>query len=110
MNISIGSREDKCLKSLSEIGPAVFNGAFSTFLSVVLLSDSRGHILLTSFKVQSLKKIPDNIWHLSFFQIFSMVVWFAFFNSVFGLPVTLSLFGPTKQPEAAMPPPHKTRD
>ena len=59
------------------LGPAVFNGGFSTFLAFVLLAGSKSHVFMT------------------FFKVFLLVVVFGLFNGLFVLPVVLSLIGPT---------------
>ena len=59
------------------VGPAVFNGGFSTFLAFVLLAGSKSHVFTT------------------FFKVFLLVVVFGLFNGLFVLPVVLSLIGPT---------------
>ena len=46
-----GSAADKLVGSMSEMGTAVFNGAFSTFLSILLLSASSSYVFITMFKV-----------------------------------------------------------
>jgi hypothetical protein len=38
------------------MGPAVLNGGFSTFLSIVLLCNSNSHVFLTFFKVMGPSK------------------------------------------------------
>jgi Niemann-Pick C1 protein len=58
------------------MGPAVFNGGFSTFLAFALLMTSSSHVFLT------------------FFKIFFLVVIFGLFNGLVFLPVVLSLIGP----------------
>ncbi len=58
------------------MGPAVFNGGFSTFLAFALLMTSSSHVFLT------------------FFKIFFLVVLFGLFNGIIFLPVVLSLIGP----------------
>lgn len=45
---SRAARAQSCLK---QIGPAVFNGGFSTFLAFVLLANSDSHVFITYFKV-----------------------------------------------------------
>lgn len=44
---------ERAIKTLSSIGPAVFNGGFSTFLAFVLLSLSKSYVFHTFFKVIS---------------------------------------------------------
>ncbi|CAB3372797.1 Hypothetical predicted protein [Cloeon dipterum] len=46
-----GSREERAIKTVKQIGPAVFNGGFSTFLAFILLADSDSHVFSTYFKV-----------------------------------------------------------
>ena len=46
-----GSKNERVKKALAEIGPAVFNGGFSTFLAFVLLAGSKSHVFMTFFKV-----------------------------------------------------------
>merc|ERR1712233_126436 len=71
-----GSKNERVKKALAEIGPAVFNGGFSTFLAFVLLAGSKSHVFMT------------------FFKIFFLVVVFGLYNGLFVLPVVLSLLGP----------------
>jgi len=71
-----GSRNDRVKAALSNIGPAVLNGGFSTFLAFVLLAGSRSHV----FSV--------------FFKVFFLVVIFGLFNGLLFLPVMLSFIGP----------------
>lgn len=42
---------DRAIKTLADIGPAVMNGGFSTFLAFVVVSGSESHVFLTFFKV-----------------------------------------------------------
>nr|XP_002739466.1 PREDICTED: protein patched homolog 1-like [Saccoglossus kowalevskii] len=72
-----GSRNDRTRQTLGDIGPAVFNGGFSTFLAFVLLIASSSYI----FKV--------------FFKIFFLVVLFGLFHGLVFLPVMLSWTGPS---------------
>jgi hypothetical protein len=46
-----GTRHERSLKAVEEIGPAVFNGGFTTFLALALLGFSTSQIFLTFFKV-----------------------------------------------------------
>jgi len=73
---STGSRNERVQAALSDIGPAVLNGGFSTFLAFVLLAGSRSHV----FSV--------------FFKVFFLVVIFGLFNGLLFLPVMLSFIGP----------------
>ena len=71
--IEEGSNNERMKKTLTKIGPAVFNGGMSTFLSFVLLANSKSIIFLT------------------FFKIFFLVVLFGLFHGLLFLPVLLSL-------------------
>jgi len=71
-----GDREQRVKSSLADIGPAVLNGGFSTFLAFVLLAGSKSHVFS------------------SFFKIFFLVVLFGLFNGLLVLPVMLSWIGP----------------
>ncbi|XP_070562444.1 patched domain-containing protein 3-like isoform X2 [Ptychodera flava] len=72
-----GTRDRRAKYTLGAIGPAVFNGGFSTFLAFVLLIFSNSYI----FKV--------------FFKIFFLVVLFGLFHGLVFLPVMLSWIGPS---------------
>ena len=48
-----GSRNERVKTALTEIGPAVFNGGFSTFLAFVLLAGSKSHVFTVFFKVDN---------------------------------------------------------
>merc|ERR1711881_704031 len=74
-----GSRKERVREALSDIGPAVFNGGFSTFLAFILLAGSKSHVFST------------------FFKIFFLVVSFGLWHGLATLPVLLSLFGPNSQ-------------
>merc|ERR550517_2228566 len=49
--VAKGSRKDKAVEAVASIGPAVFNGGFTTFLAIILCSLSYSHVFLTFFKV-----------------------------------------------------------
>ena len=70
------SRDERIKKVIVEIGPAVFNGGFSTFLAFSILMISKSYV----FKV--------------FFKIFFLVVVFGLYYGLIFLPVILSLVGP----------------
>ncbi len=53
----VGTREERAKKALVNIGAAVLNGGFSTFLAFILLANSRSHVFTTFFKVI----IPDRL-------------------------------------------------
>ena len=46
-----GSRESRTLAALQDIGPAVLNGGFSTFLAFIFTAGSTSHVFLSFFKV-----------------------------------------------------------
>jgi len=71
-----GTKNERVKKALTEIGPAVVNGGFSTFLAFILLASSKSHVFQT------------------FFKVFFLVVLFGLYNGLFVLPVMLSLLGP----------------
>ncbi|KAK7483450.1 hypothetical protein BaRGS_00025249 [Batillaria attramentaria] len=75
MTIS-GPRTERTIATLRNMGPAVFNGGFSTFLAFVLLADSASYGFLV------------------FFRVFSTVVLFGLFHGLTFLPVLLSIVGP----------------
>ena len=50
-----GTRDERVKHALADIGPAVFNGGFSTFLAFVLLAGSKSHVFATFFKVDQIK-------------------------------------------------------
>ncbi|RUS80143.1 hypothetical protein EGW08_012100 [Elysia chlorotica] len=75
MTIS-GSKQYRATETVSEMGPAVFYGGFSTFLAFSLLIFSDGYIFTT------------------FFEINFLVVLYGVFNGLVLLPILLSWFGP----------------
>jgi len=74
--IAPGSRLSKSVYALTTIGPAVFNGGFTTFLAVVLLGASQSQVFIT------------------FFKVFFLTVTFGQFHGLVLLPVLLTIFGP----------------
>ena len=70
-------------EALADIGPAVFNGGFSTFLAFILLANSKSHVFST------------------FFKVFFLVIVFGLFNGLLLLPVMLSLVGPAAYSQQA---------
>ena len=61
-----------CLfQGVSDMGPAVFNGGFSTFLAFALLMTSKSFVFVT------------------FFKIFFLVVGFGLYHGLVFLPVVL---------------------
>ena len=71
-----GNRNDRVRKTLYEIGPAVLNGGFSTFLAFSILIGSKSYVFR------------------SFFKIFVLIVGFGLYNGLIALPILLSLVGP----------------
>ena len=50
--ITPGENGDKrAIQTLADIGPAVMNGGFSTFLAFITTCASESHVFLTFFKV-----------------------------------------------------------
>ena len=47
---------ERARATLRDMGPAVWNGGFSTFLAVVLLAFSNSYVFKTFFKVSVTKK------------------------------------------------------
>ena len=77
MTITGKSKDERVQKTIIEMGSAVFNGGFSTFLAFSILMISKSFV----FKV--------------FFKIFFLVVVFGLFHGLVFLPVVLSLIGPS---------------
>ncbi|XP_046405752.1 patched domain-containing protein 3-like [Ischnura elegans] len=71
-----GTRNERALATLVQVGPAVFNGGMSTFLAFVLLGRSDSYIFTT------------------FFKLFFSVVIYGLFHGLLFLPVILSWLGP----------------
>uniref|UniRef100_A0A0P5P9V2 Patched domain-containing protein n=1 Tax=Daphnia magna TaxID=35525 RepID=A0A0P5P9V2_9CRUS len=71
-----GSKSSRAKATLTRMGPAVWNGGFSTFLAFVLLVNTESHIFTT------------------FFKLFFGVVVFGLFHGLAYLPVVLSCLGP----------------
>jgi len=74
--VAKGSRRDKAVEAVASIGPAVFNGGFTTFLAILLCSVSYSHVFIT------------------FFKVFVLTVMFGLFHGLVLFPVVLSLIGP----------------
>jgi len=84
-----GDREERARQAVASIGPAVFNGGFTTFLALVLLGASSSHVFQ------------------SFFKVFVLTVLFGLFHGLLLFPVLLSLLGPIQSPS---PPPSQSSD
>jgi len=80
--IAPGSRLEKSIHAIETIGPAVFNGGFTTFLALSLLAFSKSSIFIT------------------FFKVFFLTVVFGLFHGLVMLPVLLSLIGPENLEDA----------
>ena len=69
---------ERMVNTMKNIGPAVWNGGFSTFLAFILLAGSRSHVFS------------------SFFKIFFLVVTFGLYHGLVFLPVILGIIGPSQ--------------
>lgn len=76
LTVEEGDRKKRALKTVSTIGAAVVYGGLSTFIGILMLSQSDQYI----FK--------------SFFKIFTLIMIFGLYNGVVFLPVMLSWIGP----------------
>lgn len=74
--VATGSRSEKAQEAMRTIGPAVFNGGFTTFLALVLLGASSSHVFI------------------SFFKVFVLTVTFGLFHGLILFPIILSTLGP----------------
>ncbi|KXJ16057.1 patched domain-containing protein 3 [Exaiptasia diaphana] len=75
--VTAGTRQERAHITLRDMGPAVFNGGFSTFLAFILLVASNSYVFKT------------------FFKVFFAVVLFGLFHGLCYLPVLLSAIGPS---------------
>ena len=57
------SRDDRMRRALVDIGPAVFNGGFSTYLAFALLCFSNSYLFRSFFKV-IIFFLTTTIWRL----------------------------------------------
>merc|ERR1719230_1400449 len=71
-----GSRAERVVKALADMGSSVFNGGFSTFLAVIVLALSNSYV----FRV--------------FFKMFFGISVFGLAHGLILLPVLLALVGP----------------
>jgi len=74
--LQTGSRMERVRSTLTDIGPAVLNGGFSTFLAFIFTAGSTSHVFIT------------------FFKIFLLVVLFGLFHGLVFLPTLLAIIGP----------------
>ncbi|XP_066275211.1 patched domain-containing protein 3-like [Branchiostoma lanceolatum] len=79
-----GTRQERSQLALASMGPAVFNGVFSTFLAIALLSTSEHYVFIT------------------FFKVFFLVLLFGCLHGLVFLPVILSWLGPAPYVTAAV--------
>lgn len=61
---------------MQEIGPAILNGGFSTFIALALLGTSESYVFF------------------SFFKVFVLIIIFGLYHGLIFLPVILSIVGP----------------
>jgi len=80
-----GTKSERAKAALVNMGPAVFNGGFSTFLPIIMLAGSNIYVTLT------------------FFKIFVSTVIFGLWHSLIFLPAILSLIGPPPYKMASHP-------
>ena len=71
-----GSRDERVISTMTEMGPAVFNGGLSTLLAFILLATSKSYVFM------------------SFFKIFFLICIFGLFHGLVALPVFLAIIGP----------------
>ena len=77
-----GTREERIHQALIDMGPAVLNGGFSTFLAFAMLMSSQSFVFLI------------------FFKIFFLVVIFGLYHGLVFLPCLLSFIGPSSITDA----------
>jgi hypothetical protein len=65
-----GTLDERARRSLRNIGPAVLNGGFSTFLAFVLLAGSKSHVFLTFYKVSNKNTYLQVIFTILFTDFF----------------------------------------
>ena len=73
----LGTHLVRAKKALKMMGTAILNGGMTTFLAVILLSDSTSHGLIT------------------FFKVFLLTVLFGLFHAIAFLPVVLCIQCPS---------------
>ena len=82
---SANSKEKKVKKVISEEGPAVFNGGFSTFLAFAILV------------------FADSFAFTVFFKVFFLISVFGLYHGLVFLPVFLSIFGMSRSNDKEIP-------
>ena len=85
---------ERARATLRDIGPAVWNGGFSTFLAVVLLAFSNSYVFKTFFKVSKSKN--DNYlaqirWFSWTLDVVNQIEWSCFLSKTFRLKLILFL-------------------
>lgn len=61
---SKGTRNERALNTVHQIGPAVMNGGISTLLALSVLADSKAHVFISFFKVIYLRCIVTFLYIL----------------------------------------------
>merc|ERR1711920_656640 len=72
-----GTRRQRSILAVQNIGPAVLNGGISTFLALVLLAPSESYVFST------------------FFKVFCLVIIFGLYHGLIFFPALLGLLGPS---------------
>ena len=75
-------RNERVISTMTEMGPAVFNGGLSTLLAFILLATSKSYVFM------------------SFFKIFFLICVFGLYHGLIAMPVFLSMIGKQKQKKA----------
>ena len=98
-------------RTLTDIGPAVFNGGLSTLLAILMLVNSKSYVFITFFKVyryhseRGYDKYGDMTNRKRYLlstrsylflipEVFFLVIVLGLFHGLVLLPVILSLVGP----------------
>lgn len=76
LTINQGSRNERALGTINQIGGAVLYGGISTILALVMLYGSQAYM------------------YRSFFRIFFFIILYGLFHGAVFLPVIFSIFGP----------------
>lgn len=102
MTVEHGTKSERALETVLQIGSAVLYGGLSTLLALSMLADSEAYTFNAFFKVRRSKNemriviYLKRIYILFYFllQIFLLVIVFGLFFGLVFLPVILSLLGP----------------